>query len=63
MPYSDNPLRDFEMWDAEQTNRQKRLPVCDNCDNPIQHNHYYNIHGERICPTCLEFYFRKENDQ
>lgn len=63
MPYSDDPLRDFDAWDAEQSAKLRKLPVCDVCDNSIQHKYYYEIYGEIICPTCLEFYFRKENDQ
>lgn len=62
MPYSDNPLRDFEMHDSEQSSMLDRLPVCDICDNPIQYDFYYEINGDNICPECLNNHFRKDND-
>ena len=61
MPFrTDDPAADFDRWDREQQKWLDSRPVCDNCDNPIQHEHYYLINGDNICPDCMERYFRKE---
>ena len=59
MYYSDDPLADFDRWDAEQNKRLEQLPVCADCDNPIQDEEAYYIHGEWICETCMDTYRRR----
>ena len=59
---SGDPLDDFNRYDREQTKRLEALPKCDICDEPIQHDHFYLINGDNVCPECLENEFRKEND-
>jgi hypothetical protein len=56
MPYNrtDDPLADFDRWDREQQRELERLPVCCECDKPIQDEIYYEFDGEYICPECLE---------
>ena len=57
--YSDNPLADFDAWDAEQNKRLEQLPVCADCDEHIQDVEAYYIHGEWICEQCMETYRRE----
>lgn len=59
MFYSDNPLADFDRWDAEQNKRLEQLPVCADCDNPIQDYEAFYIHGEWICESCMDSYRRE----
>lgn len=54
MYYTDDPARDFLNYDAEQCERLKRLPVCCECEKPIQSETCYEFNGEYICPKCLE---------
>ena len=52
----------YEMWEAhddEQCRMLERLPVCADCEEPIQTETAYYIHGEWICESCIESY-RKE---
>lgn len=63
MQITDNPLADFASWDAEQTAELERLPVCADCGEPVQDDHYYLINDEVICPDCLESGYRKEIDE
>lgn len=63
MQITDNPLADFASWDAEQTAQLERLPVCADCGEPVQDDHYYLINDEVICPNCLESGYRKEIDE
>ncbi len=63
MQITDNPLADFASWDAEQTAELERLPVCADCGEPVQDDHYYLINDEVICPNCLESGYRKDIDE
>lgn len=63
MQITDNPLADFASWDAEQTAELERLPVCADCGEPVQNDHYYLINDEVICPNCLESGYRKDIDE
>ena len=57
--WTDDPIRDFERHDAEQEEWLERLPVCDDCGEHIQDEHYYDINGFKICPDCLKEYERE----
>jgi len=60
--FTDDPLADFNRWDAEQERRLARLPVCADCDEPIQTESAYYINGEWICEDCMESYRRDVNE-
>lgn len=60
MYYTDNPVADFENYDAEQTIQLNRLPKCCCCSEPIQDEYCYEINGEYMCIHCLNEYFRKD---
>ena len=52
----------YDMWvqhEAQQQAQLDKLPVCCECDEPIQTDEYYEINGECICPECLESNHRK----
>lgn len=59
MFYSDNPVLDFEEYDAEQNRRLEELPVCADCDEHIQDETAYYINGEWICENCMDAYKRE----
>ena len=50
---TDDPLADFNRWDAEQQAALDKLPKCTECDEPIQDEHCYEINDELICEQCL----------
>lgn len=54
MMYSDDPVADFERYDAEQENELQRLPVCCECGNPIQQEKAVRINGDWYCDECLD---------
>ena len=54
--WTDDPIRDFERYEAEQEEKLEKLPVCDDCGEPIQDEYYYDINGFIICPDCLKEY-------
>lgn len=54
-----DPLADFDRYDAEQQRRMDKLPVCADCGEPVQADHFYLINDEVICPDCLEAGYRK----
>lgn len=57
--YSDNPLADFDAWDAEQNKRLEQFPECAECGEPIQDEFAYYINDEWICEQCMESYRRE----
>lgn len=56
---SDDPIKDFERYDAAQAEQLKKLPRCADCDEPIQDDHYYLINDECICPDCIDSNYKK----
>lgn len=36
MPWTDDPVADYDRYDAEQTRELEKLPRCSECDHPIQ---------------------------
>lgn len=59
---SDNPLDDFDQWDAERESWLARLPVCCRCNNPVQDEKLWDINGEIYCKECAEDEFEKYTD-
>ena len=58
--YTDDPVRDFESYDREQAKKMHELPVCADCDEPIQDSTCYEINGEYICHDCMESLHQKD---
>lgn len=50
---SDDPIADFNEWDAEQTAWLEQLPVCEECGEPIQQEDAVCINGNWYCDECL----------
>ena len=59
---TDDPIADFNRWNAEQESWLEKLPVCADCDEPIQDDHCFEINGEYICPRCMEDLHRRDVD-
>lgn len=53
----------FDMWhlfDNEQERQLDGLPVCADCDNHVQNDHYYLINDKVICPDCMDSWYRRD---
>lgn len=57
---TDDPHKDFDRWDAEQTAELEKCPKCSECSEYIQDDYLYEINDELICEECLERNFRKK---
>lgn len=62
MFYTDDPISDFDRHDAEQQKQLEKLPVCVECDEPVQDEHFYLINDEVVCMQCLKDNHRKRTD-
>lgn len=60
MFYSDDPVKDHLLHDAKKQKELERLPICADCGERVQDDHYYLINDEVICPDCLEANYRKD---
>lgn len=54
MSWTDDPLRDFYRWDAEQAEKEEQLPECDRCGEKIREEYAYKVDDELICETCIK---------
>ena len=59
MFYTDDPIADFNRYDAEQQKMLDRLPRCSECDEPIQDEFCYEVNDELICDGCMYKNHRK----
>ena len=60
---TDDPARDFLVYDAEQAHEAAKLPACADCGEPVQDDHYFEINDECICPPCLDSNYRRWTDE
>ena len=54
MRRSDDPLRDFALWNDDQEEKLNKRPLCDYCGQPVQDDCYYELNGEVYCQYCID---------
>lgn len=60
---SDDPLRDFDRYDALMADKEAKLPQCEKCGEPIDDDVYFEIDNEILCEKCMhEMYARSTED-
>lgn len=63
MSFTDNPIADFNRWDAEQAREEaehrETLPICVYCQQPIEDDWCYELDGECYCEKCMKENHRK----
>lgn len=62
MCWSDDPVRDFMRHDKKKEEWRESRPICDHCKKHIQDEHFYDIGGEYVCPSCLEDHYGRSTD-
>ena len=58
--FTDDPIRDFERYDAMQEERLEQLPICDGCGQHIQDDYLFEIDGQILCDECMAQEYRRE---
>lgn len=56
--WTDNPVADFERFDAAENRRIERFPRCMECGEHIQTETAYYIEGW-ICEDCLDILYKR----
>ena len=56
MCYTDEPLEAYTGETMEVEELVEMLPVCSECEKPIQDDFCFVINGEVICESCMEQY-------
>ena len=60
--YSDDPLRDHDLYERDRQRWLDSLPKCDNCGEPIQEERYFEVEGARLCcDDCLVEYCERNH--
>ena len=57
-----DPYEQFLRRERLRYEKEKMMPKCDDCGEPIAGDIYYEIGGVRYCPECLEGYRRYTDD-
>ena len=63
MMYTDDPVADFNRWDAEQQDELEKLPICVDCGEPIQDEDVFDINGDLFCKECMMDNFKKKTER
>ena len=56
---TDDPIADFNRWEAEQEEWLSKRPECADCGHPIQEEEAFYINGDWICEHCIDSYRRE----
>ncbi len=59
---TDDPLRDFDRYDAAMAAREAKLPCCERCGKPINDDFYYEIGNEILCENCMKDEYQRSTD-
>ena len=54
MDFTYDPVDEFLEHDNKQGEYLSKLPVCDECGEPIQEDWCYEINGKPVCSDCIE---------
>jgi formylmethanofuran dehydrogenase subunit E len=57
-----DPLDDFMWKDMEQARYEARLPICEDCNERITDDDYYEVDGEILCEDCMKERYQKSTD-
>ena len=60
--FTDDPVADYDAYDAAQERKLDKLPRCSECNEPIQDDYLYEINDEYICEDCMKEHYRKSVD-
>lgn len=50
---TDDPVRDYASYDAEQWEKEQKLPECSRCGERIYSESAVKLDGEYICDNCI----------
>lgn len=53
MRRSDDPLRDFALWDDDQEEKLNKRPICYMCGKHVQDDCFFEIEHEIYCEHCI----------
>lgn len=65
MFYSDDPVRDFDRYDAVMAAREAKLPECENkgCRHRKIHDEiFFDIDGEILCEDCMRDRYERNTE-
>lgn len=61
-PRTDDPIADFNAYDAWLAKQREKLPKCAFCRQPIDTEECYEINEMLVCPDCLDNHYCKKTE-
>lgn len=52
----------WKQYDAEQQAKLEKLPVCSDCQEPIQEEYCYEVGKEVLCEDCMNDRYQVTTD-
>lgn len=52
----------YHQWEAAREKELEKRPVCSDCGEHIQEDHFYEVNGEPICPDCMDSGYRRATE-
>lgn len=55
----------YDLWEQREAQQHRELmkrPICCDCNEPIQDEHFYMINGDEICIDCMDTYYKKRTE-
>ena len=60
--FTDDPIADFNRYDAKQERAMQRYPKCACCGKRITDDYLFYIEGNTICEVCVEDEYKRNTD-
>ena len=59
MPWTNDPVKDYDRYCAWEEKQEQRLPKCCCCDHRIGDDFLYYIEDDIYCEECMKDEFRR----
>ena len=51
---TDDPVKDYDRYDAEEWEKEQKLPICPYCGDRIYTEKAVKLDGEFVCDDCID---------
>ena len=62
MFYSDDPVADFDRYDAAMAQKEAKLPQCEECGQYVHDDTCFEINNKIYCEKCMRNDFSRNTE-